>query len=389
MPRENPEHELLEPKEERTIIPRDVQFELVFRKEDDGNSDKMNFEPAGEFRYFSGENRPIAPKYKLYLPEKYKDKEKLKIVFEEMGKYLLSIFSGWSEPETEEDFSTVLFGGYDRKTKMINFDSFFPLLRYTLEKKGISMSVDEWENILKDMDGLDIDVGDLFPQDDLPLDYENYKNFWQYEIFGASPPTPPHSSHEKFFPPLLKIKITDELLETARKNRKIVDDITSNENPRSKPTDEKKSAQLEERYQCIYGVDPAGRTINSMAYYPEINGTKPDLIEIVPRKISYEITASAAPEVPASGWNVIFPQDTPKNVATVFMRVLQTWDGLRVLDDLTVTEAGRTELAFNEAEKKVLPDDYKQFKEWVKGKRARFIRPEVEAEDASHDKNLS
>lgn len=391
MPRETPEHGLSEPKERDVIIPRDIGFELIFRKNDAENNDKMSFEPVGEFRYFSGENRPVAPKYKLYLPEKYRNKENLRIIFEEMARYLLSKFSGWLAPETEEDFSVVLFGGYDRKTKMPNFDSFFSRLRYSLEKKGISVSVGEWENILREMDALEIDVENIFPPDDLPFNDENYKNFWQYEIFGASPPTPPHSEDETFSPPIIKIKIDDDLLKTARKNRKLLDDLMS-VGEKTQPTPikkEKRPAHLGERYQCTYGIDPAGKTMEEMSYYPEINGDNPDTIEIIPKGISYEFTASATPETPSRGWKIVFPQDTPSEAAAIFMDILQRWDGLRVLDALTVTNSQRVELAFSEAEEKFSPNDYKKFKEWARGKKVKLVESDIGKGVVYSDENLS
>jgi len=151
---------------------------------------------------------------------------------------------------------------------------------------------------------------------------------------------------------------------------------------------EREPAQLRERFQSTYGIDPAGKTLEAMSYYPEINGTEANVIEISPRGIGYEITASAAPEVPSGGWTVRFPEATPKDVAAIFMRVFQTWDGLRVLDALTITAGGRVELAFIEAEKKFSSDDYKKFKEWARGKGVRFVSSEVKTKTA-HDKNPS
>ena len=373
----NPKPETLELREKTIIRPKDVQFELVFREDNDLNKNRIEFEPVGEFHYFSGSNRPIAPTYKLYLPERYKGKENMEIVFEEMSRYLAGQFAGWLAPETEEDFSVCLFGGYDTRIRMKTYNNFFPSLRYYMEKKGISISENNWDAILKYMDGLMIDIKNLFPSDDLPFNEKSYEDFWQYEVFGVSPPKPPSCSKESFLPPTIRIKIDDDLFRLTTENRKIIDDLMLS-GEKWKPASEIQKGepiQLKERYQCIYGVGSAGQTMESMSYYPEIGNTPSDVIEINPNGIIYEHTASATPEIPSQGWRVIFPQGTPSDTAAIFMHVLREWDGLRVLDELTVTESGRVEVAFMSGEINFPPENYKKFKEWVKGKKVKSTEP--------------
>lgn len=382
----------LELKEQNIIRPEEVEFELVFRESEDGDENRMQFEPVGEFHYFSGENRPIAPKYKIYLPERFRNKESLRVVFEEMGRYLVGQFAGHLAPETEKEFSVCLFGGYDSRIKMATFNDFFPRLRFSLEKRGVSISVEDWEAILKEMNELKIDAGTLFSPKEVPFNEKNYKNFWQYEIFGATPPQPPgYGKEEKFSPPTIRIKIDEDLLKLARENRKNIDDLMlSGKKLKSESEIKKeKQIQLKERYQCTYGVNPAGQTIESMSYYPEISDTPSNIIEIKPKGVGYERTASAAPSVPSLGWKVIFPRDTPRDTAAIFMSVWQSWDGMSVLDQFTVGESARVEWAFRDAEGEFSPEDYKKFIEWVKGKKVKSVESGLEAAAGVNGKNLA
>lgn len=351
-----------------------MKIEVVNRIDDEY---KMHIQPVGKYTYPDGYSRPITKKYKLFVPKKWRGKT-LKAAVITIFRALAYEFISWVNPETEEEFFILLFGGIWKKWGFERSFCIFPYLRRRMRNQdpSIYLKVSQWQKILQKFHGLSIDMNGLCPSEDLPINDETMPTLWQYKLFKEGPSVPP--CKDVTFP-VLTVNLSQGLIEEIcarreknewwRFNKKRVVLRSKSKQALIQPLN------LDPQFiQCTYGIDFAARTIDGCGYYPVIGEAPDGKIQICPREGKCEQTASAAPAVPLGGWLMIFPKDTRPEFAAMFLEVYGDWDGLRVLDVYTCHPADRVPRAFYDVKRGVKPRLFASFENWLKAKEIQWLK---------------